>query len=218
MDRNCEILFEYLRSILYDAKPGTLDIDELDEPFKKLGMGLQCLDESVREMKAYSADLPIGNLKTLHENVGNRFWFADQMEKLLKRKDSFVLCFIDLDHLKYVNEKYGHLEGDEYLKRFVHVVRRRIREEDLFARVGGDEFCTVFRNCSVKTAEDKLMMILQEFSQNAGVRYPASFSYGIVEVCAKEETLTVTEILKRADAQMYEMKRIHRQMNKEKLV
>ena len=294
-DRNCEILFEYLRSILYDAKPGTLDINELDEPFRKLGMGLQCLDESVREMKAYSADLSIGNLfgvypgrenflcenlKTLHANlnhltwqakqvaagdysqhvsylgefseafntmtqqlserekllkqeteeltdksytdllthIGNRFWFTDQMEKLLKRKDSFVLCFIDLDHFKYVNDKYGHLEGDEYLKRFVHVVRRKIREEDLFARIGGDEFCTVFRNCSVKTAEDKLMMILQEFSKDEDVKYPASFSYGIVEVRGKEETLTVTEILKRADAQMYEQKRIHKQMYKEKLV
>lgn len=52
-DRNCELLFEYLRSILYDSEVKTLEIDSLDEPFRKLGMGLQYLETAVKEMTMF---------------------------------------------------------------------------------------------------------------------------------------------------------------------
>ena len=51
-DQNCELLFEYLRSILYDSEIHTLDIEVLDDPFKKLGMGLQYLEQAVKEIYA----------------------------------------------------------------------------------------------------------------------------------------------------------------------
>ena len=59
-DKNCDLLFEYLRSILYDQKVQPLDISKLDAPYQKLGMGLQYLDKAVREMKDYSAALSKG--------------------------------------------------------------------------------------------------------------------------------------------------------------
>ena len=49
--KNCELLFEYLRSILYDAKIETLNIFDLDEPYRKLGQGLQFLENASGEMK-----------------------------------------------------------------------------------------------------------------------------------------------------------------------
>ena len=53
-DKNCEMLYEYLRSILYDSKIQTLDIEQLDEPFQKLGKGLVYLQSAVEEMLQYS--------------------------------------------------------------------------------------------------------------------------------------------------------------------
>ena len=53
-DKNCDLLFEYLRSILYDSQIQTLDVVKLDEPYQKLGLGLQFLERAVREMKTYS--------------------------------------------------------------------------------------------------------------------------------------------------------------------
>ena len=47
---NCELLFEYLRSILYDQKIEKPDLDHLDEPYKKLGLGLEYLQQAVEEM------------------------------------------------------------------------------------------------------------------------------------------------------------------------
>ena len=55
--KNCELLFEYLRSILYDAKIETLNIFDLDEPYRKLGQGLQFLENAIGEMKSYSEAL-----------------------------------------------------------------------------------------------------------------------------------------------------------------
>ena len=49
-DKNCALLFEYLRSILYDSKVKPLDLEALDEPYHKLGMGLQYLEQAVRVM------------------------------------------------------------------------------------------------------------------------------------------------------------------------
>ena len=49
---NCELLFEYLRSILYDQQIHALDVKELDEPYQKLGKGLAFLQQAVEEMLA----------------------------------------------------------------------------------------------------------------------------------------------------------------------
>ena len=61
-EKNCEILFEYLRDIIYDSENAKLDLEQLDEPFWKLGKGLQYLDKAVKEVKHYSAEISKGNL------------------------------------------------------------------------------------------------------------------------------------------------------------
>ena len=93
-DKNSVLLFEYLRSILYDSEINRLDIDQLDEPFQKLGKGMQYLQEAVEEMLRYSADLSCGNLsgpypsrenflcvnlKNLHANLNHLTWQAKQV-------------------------------------------------------------------------------------------------------------------------------------------
>lgn len=95
-DKNCEALFEYLRGILYDPKVQTLDVNELDEPYQKLGLGLQYLERAVKEMKVYSAALSKGNLsvevperenflcenlKNIHANLNHLTWQAKQVAK-----------------------------------------------------------------------------------------------------------------------------------------
>ena len=95
-DKNCDLLFEYLRSILYDTKVSSLALSDLDEPYQKLGRGLQYLDKAIMEMKAYSAALSLGNLseftpsrhnplcenlKNIHANLNHLTWQAKQVAK-----------------------------------------------------------------------------------------------------------------------------------------
>lgn len=90
-EKNCELLFEYLRSILYDMEVQQPDMAALDEPYRDLGLGLQFLEQAVTEMKAYSAALSRGdlsaptpardnflceNLKNIHADLKHLTWQA----------------------------------------------------------------------------------------------------------------------------------------------
>ena len=91
---NCEMLFEYLKSILYDSPIRPLHVEELDAPYRKLGLGLQYLQKAVEEMQAYTKDLSQGNLsgefpardnflcanlKNLHANLNHLTWQAKEV-------------------------------------------------------------------------------------------------------------------------------------------
>ena len=405
-EKNCQILFEYLRSILYDPQPPALDLETLDPPFRKLGMGLQYLDRAVQEMKRCSAALSKGNLsefhpsrdnflcenlKNIHANlnhltwqakqvakgdysqtvsylgefsdafntmtaqlrereavlrqeaqmekdhaemvekynsllltlikrsnedilvtsienprilyssannvekiqdyelyqifldkqrshalraaepdaphdwtweaedsnhhffrittaimewqgekayahfiqevtqekleqgkleqeahfdtltqVGNRYYFRQQADALLAAREELTFCYCDLDHLKYVNDTFGHSEGDWYLCHFVETVRRRIREKDVFARLGGDEFCLVLRGCPDGLARRKMDEILAEFArQDDAHDYKKSFSCGIVQLPQGHGPAELDDILRQADKAMYIQKQAH---------
>lgn len=302
-ERNCELLFEYLRSILYDSKVQPLDINELDEPFRKLGMGLQYLDGAVREMKKYSAALSKGelsgfmpskdnflceNLKNIHANLnhltwqakqvakgdysqtvsylgefseafnkmteqlkereetlkkiaeeeknhaeraesysqylmaevhtdtltqaGNRFFFLEKAEELLETERALIFCYCDLDHLKYVNDNYGHSEGDWYLQHFVSTVKKYICKKDIFARIGGDEFCIILEDCTKQEAEELIGQIQSAFSQEKTKDYINSFSCGIVEIKSSHGKMSLDQIMEEADRTMYKQKREHKKL------
>lgn len=94
--KNCELLFEYMKGILYDSKTDSLDVNELSEPFRDLGQGLQYMQNAVQELVIYSAELSKGNLsvefpeeynflcenlKNLHANLNHLTWQAQQVAK-----------------------------------------------------------------------------------------------------------------------------------------
>ena len=137
--------------------------------------------------------------------VGNRYYFQDEMQKLLDSKTSATLCYCDLDHLKYVNDNYGHDKGDTYICDFVEILKSNIREDDIIARLGGDEFCILFRNGSIDSINSKMKLINEEFSKQAS-GYPQSFSFGTVYIDGNKET-SLLKILQTADQRMYAQKR-----------
>lgn len=115
--------------------------------------------------------------------------------------EKFVISFIDINDFKKINDKYGHDFGDMVLSIFAEVVINNIRESDIFARYGGDEFIIVFSNSNeddainvMKRIEKKLLM--QEI--------PIKISYGIQNInplCSLEENIRIV------DKKMYEMKK-----------
>ena len=96
VEKNCDLLFRYLKSILYDKKVESLDLDLVDEPFKKLAEGLQYLEHAVFELEEILAKLSKGNLKdfnpsrdnflcsnlkNIHANLEHLTWQAKQVAK-----------------------------------------------------------------------------------------------------------------------------------------
>ena len=143
--------------------------------------------------------------------IQNRLFFVEYMEKVLEEKRDIVLCYMDLDGLKYVNDRFGHSEGDAYIHSFVEAVQKSFRSMDVFVRIGGDEFCIVMSEGEKRAAEKRLADLLKDFVKTNTRPYPVSFSYGVVEIEGKKNSLGLKDIVTMADARMYECKKINKE-------
>ena len=131
----------------------------------------------------------------------------EYMEKILNEQRDATLCYLDLDGLKYVNDTFGHSQGDAYIQNFVELIRSCFRNGDTFARIGGDEFCLVLTGRMKDLIDKKLAAILDSFQSESDSEYQCSFSYGTVEIAGKDNELTLDEIIQKADSIMYKCKR-----------
>lgn len=122
---------------------------------------------------------------------------------------SHVLLFIDLDHFKAVNDSCGHQAGDELLREIVQVMRRRIREKDIFARLGGDEFAILLKDCEqrvgVRIANDICRAVLHYRFPCEGQLFQVGASIGVALMDAAQADME--QLIAAADAACYEAKR-----------
>lgn len=142
--------------------------------------------------------------------IGNRCYFEDKSRELLAEGEALIFCYCDLDHLKYINDTYGHPKGDWYLKNFTEIINAHIRSDDIFARIGGDEFCIILRNCKKTDAKEKIAQMQSAFSIRHNKEYPKSFSCGITEVPQGHAETMLEDIIQEADHIMYKQKLIHK--------
>jgi diguanylate cyclase (GGDEF)-like protein len=139
----------------------------------------------------------------------NRSYFDLTIDKQLKASQSpFVLCAIDLDGLKNINDVYGHLTGDELIRRFGLGVLETIKGNEYAARYGGDEFTICFFEEELQVVVDRLttledILYQNGFSKNNTFIVPR-FSYGLVQY--PEEGLLLDVLLSKADNRMYQQK------------
>lgn len=143
--------------------------------------------------------------------IHNRFFFEEYMAKQLKEHADMILCFIDLDGLKHVNDHFGHNEGDNYIYRFVTEIKSSFRASDLFARIGGDEFIMIFQNTSLDIIAQKIESVRNRFIENSRhCEYPSGFSYGLVNIEGATNKLSMKELIDKADQKMYQYKKEHK--------
>lgn len=150
-------------------------------------------------------------------NVYNRYYGMHVLSKWLEDKRSFILCFADIDNLKYVNDRFGHLEGDMYIIRVSNILRE-FSSDAVICRIGGDEFMLLEQNCSMEDARDRLELMRKRligYNDNENAFYENSISYGIIPVGA-DNTLPAGDLLCAADERMYEYKRMYKIRHKNK--
>lgn len=128
-----------------------------------------------------------------------------------------VLCYLDLDQFKIVNDTCGHVAGDELLRQLSVLLLRRLRTTDTLARIGGDEFGIILHDCdsiNANSITDELLTMIQGFrfvwQSNT---FSIGASIGLVSINAQSRDLN--SILGAADAACYAAKervrnRIHR--------
>jgi diguanylate cyclase (GGDEF)-like protein len=140
-------------------------------------------------------------------SIHNRVFFEEYMDQVLRDGETVTLGYLDLDGLKYVNDNYGHTEGDHYISTFATLVRQSFRRDDVFARVGGDEFCIILRGALRDLTRGKLETVRQQLSARNDKPYPMSFSYGIYLIDGSQDHRSLETILQEVDSRMYAYKR-----------
>jgi len=140
----------------------------------------------------------------------NRHFGMNMLSEWIERHLHFVVCFIDMDQLKYVNDVFGHAEGDRYILKVAKLLQT-FSEGACLCRLGGDEFMILAAGVDMKAAKDRLealrsSLVATTMTTQDGKPYKGSLSYGVIEVTACNE-LPASEILSRADEEMYLYKR-----------
>jgi diguanylate cyclase (GGDEF)-like protein len=110
--------------------------------------------------------------------------------------------FFDMDDFKGINDRLGHAAGDEALQAVADIIRKHVRAQDPLIRMGGDEFVLLLPSCQ----EEKAMVIAQNVHQDMQnfvcKDEPVSMSIGLA-YSDKDEDLTLTQLIKKADKAMY---------------
>lgn len=139
--------------------------------------------------------------------VANRKSLGERLEakRASCADENSVLCLLDLNHFKHVNDTRGHEGGDELL---VSVARRleAAIPGAFIARLGGDEFAILADVDSARRAEDICLRIVDVFASPFALAQGECFTRGSVGAAFLEQDLTVSELLRRADAAMYKAK------------
>jgi diguanylate cyclase (GGDEF)-like protein len=143
--------------------------------------------------------------------VRNRRAFMDVGEKLIGQDEPrLCLMLFDVDHFKSINDSFGHDIGDVVLTSLAGLVQDRLRESDVLARVGGEEFAVLLPDCGIEEAlkiADRLCnQVAEAVILPAGKRADAvTISIGLSTYESGDDSLAT--ILKRADQAVYAAKR-----------
>ncbi len=119
-----------------------------------------------------------------------------------------VLCYLDLDRFKIVNDTCGHMAGDELLRHMSALLQHHTPKADLLARLGGDEFALLLHHCSLDEAQEHVQELIERIRAFRFVWDDSTFtvgaSAGLVEINAQTDSWA--HVLSAADTAMYAAK------------
>jgi len=135
----------------------------------------------------------------------NRAYFEEELKRLDTRRQ-LPLTFVmgDVNSLKFVNDAFGHIEGDMLLKNVANLMKSFCRKEDIIARWGGDEFAILLPQISSDYAENIVKRIKAACKKTSSHKIPISISLGF---CSKEwYEQNISSVISEAEDNMYKNK------------
>jgi diguanylate cyclase (GGDEF)-like protein len=174
-------------------------------------IGAVCVYRDISEQRRQAQQLAslsiTDELTGLHNRRGFMLLAEQHLRLAARNKTRFALMFADLNGLKTINDTLGHDMGDDAIGSAARVLRRTLRQSDILARIGGDEFValvSVPTALGVRTVEERILAaVLEENELNPD--YELSLSLGI-SIFDPDNPRSLQELIAEADERMYSQK------------
>ena len=149
-----------------------------------------------------------------HDNLTglvNRREFVNRLARVVSsanpQSSEHVMCVLDLDRFKSVNDICGHAGGDELLRQISRVLEESVRHRDTVARLGGDEFVILMEHCSIDRGQEVAKKIIINLNRFRFLWEDKSFSIGVsIGLLSISRNTPVDTLLKQADSACYAAK------------
>ena len=177
---------------------------------------LSLKEAETKRLESKNQDLELASMTDSLTGVFNRGGFLKfgkkAIDRSLKKGVEGAVIYGDMDHLKLINDNFGHEMGDMAIKAEVEIFKRIFAESDVIGRLGGDEFAFVVSGLNESGFESLVRRLESEtkkFNENSKKPFTLSISLGASFYSKDERNLEA--LLKSADEKQYEIKRIHHQ-------
>ena len=156
-------------------------------------------------------ELRIDPMTGLYNRNGMEY-FSDLLYKeALQNNKALFVCICDMNGLKYINDNFGHEEGDRAIKELSQIIKRAADKDDMAFRIGGDEFLILgVKEKSDNAIEDfnaQVEKLTEEANQTLALPYKIGMSYGPILQTLEGSPNEFSDMLKKSDTLMYEMKK-----------
>ena len=202
-------IIAHLQRLANGASTAELDVDALPTELRAVGEQLQkTLAVLQQERQLLERSAYIDSLT----NLGNRGGLDRHVNQLWRKGTPFTCAYIDIDHLKHCNDKFGHAEGNRYILGICRALTETMEHDEMLFRIGGDEFVLVSPTTGEAELEQRLERTrtdLVEATSDGKAPMIASFSFG----CSRVNPLagdTRRQMTMDADRKMYRYKLMHR--------
>lgn len=205
------------KSIIVNNRIYTAEENDLlrnKESFGKLYVLIDATEHYERfkkEKKILQRELRIDPMTGLYNRKGMEY-FSDQLynEALEKGKALFV-CICDMNGLKYINDNFGHDEGDRAIRMLSQIILDSLEEGDLAFRIGGDEFLILGlrsdEGAAAASFREKTESVIEVFNKAVKLPYKIDMSYGPLAKTIDGNANEFSDLLKQSDNLMYQMKK-----------
>lgn len=190
------------------------ELHGLQQGFNQMARALdQAHDEMQAKIDQATSQLAHQATHDMLTGLPNRRAFEEALRSALeashRASDQAVLCLIDLDGFKFINDTAGHAAGDEALRQVAGLLRRQLRADDQIYRIGGDEFALILRHCNSRDAQRICDHVCEMVAESAFIHEGRHFKLGlsIGFTAMQAEGLSAAELARRADQACYAVKR-----------
>jgi diguanylate cyclase (GGDEF)-like protein len=190
------------------------DVSDVQRANERLKVALAQLEVTRKKVERQNKQLHMLATRDALTGCLNRRALLEQAEPLLAQAGAdgqpLACIMTDIDRFKSINDRFGHLMGDEVLKSVAAILGDGLREHDLLCRYGGEEFCIVLPDSSVDQAERVAQRLREQIERKGNTNVRAiepptvTSSFGVAVLAAEDADLAA--LIERADQALYAAK------------